>query len=282
MKWEIFGHIDVDVDVFATKTYVNDAITALTTGSGGVGGVFAPSLFVGGFLGAFIAIAMNSIFGMSLPILNFALAGMAAVMSGVMHAPLTAIFLIAEITGGYKLFVPLIIAATISYLLNRLFMPHSIYAIALAEKQELLTHNKDKSVLSMMRIANMIEKDFVSLPKNGKLRDIINAIGKSHRNIFPVIDENNNFVGVVLLDNVRQMMFQPDLYDQIAIIDILTTVSDDQSISMQDTMETAINKLKLKDHYTLVVLDAGKYVGFLSRSNVLNDYRNKVSELSME
>jgi CIC family chloride channel protein len=255
---------------------------SLTTGSGGVGGVFAPSLFVGGFLGAFMAMTINLIFNLNLPVLNFSLAGMAAVMSGAMHAPLTAIFLIAEISGGYKLFVPLIIAATIAYLLNRLFLPHSIYASALAEKQELLTHNKDKSVLNMMKIENMIEKDFVSLPQNGNLRDVISAISKSRRNIFPVIDENSNFVGVVLLDSVRPMMFQPDLYDQITVADILTPVSDDQSISVRDTMLTAINKFKIKDHYTLVVLDAGKYVGFLSRSNVLNDYRNKVSELSME
>ncbi|MDR2511755.1 MAG: chloride channel protein [Bacteroidales bacterium] len=254
--------------------------TSLTTASGGIGGVFAPSLFVGGFLGFLTAHSLNIFFGLELPTINFALAGMAAVMSGVMHAPLTAIFLIAEITGGYKLFVPLIITATIAYLLNRIFLPHSIYAAHLAAKKELITHNKDKSVLSMMKLNSLIENNFVCLKKDGNLKDIVAAVSSSHRNIFPVVDLENNFVGVVLLDTVREIMFKPELYETVSVSDLLTLPSDDQQINITASMETAVEKFKIKDHYTLVVLDGTKYVGFLSRANVLSEYRDKVSELS--
>jgi CIC family chloride channel protein len=251
---------------------------AFTVGSGGVGGIFAPSLFMGGVTGFFLARLLNTAFGLEISEINFALAGMAGMMAGVMHAPLTGIFLIAEITGGYKLFVPLMITATLAYLLNKYFQPHSIYTQALAEKGELLTHDKDKAALSQLSIDSLIETNFVSAPENGTLRNVVDVITQSDRNIFPVVDDENYYLGVVFLNDIRDIIFKPELYDQVNVLDIMHRP--DVEIQIGDSMENVAQKFRVSEHYNIVVLDQGKYVGFLSRANVFSAYRKVLREMS--
>jgi CIC family chloride channel protein len=253
---------------------------SFTTGSGGVGGIFAPSLFMGGVTGFFLARLLNTTFGLDISEANFALAGMAGMMGGVMHAPLTAIFLIAEITGGYKLFVPLMITATLGYLLNKYFQPHSIYTQALAEKGELVTHDNDKAALLHLNIEDLIEKDFIPIPENGTLRNVVDAITLSNRNIFPVIDQDGYYLGMVSLNDIRDIMFKPDLYSIIKVIDLIQRPDFDVEIS--DSMESIAQKFRVSEHYNLVVLDHGKYIGFLSRANVFSAYRKILSDMSEE
>jgi CIC family chloride channel protein len=253
---------------------------SFTTGSGGVGGIFAPSLFMGGVTGFFLARLLNTTFGLEISEANFALAGMAGVMGGVMHAPLTAIFLIAEITGGYKLLVPLMITATLAYLLNKYFQPRSIYTQALAEKGELLTHDTDKAALLQLNIDNLIETDFISIPKNGTLRDVVSAITQSNRNIFPVVDKDGYYLGMVYLNNIRDIIFKPELYDKIKVLDLIQR--SDFEIEIGDSMESVAQKFRISEHYNIVVLDNGKYVGFLSRANVFSAYRKVLSDMSEE
>ena len=253
---------------------------SFTTGSGGVGGIFAPSLFMGGVTGFFVARFLNTTFGLEIPEANFALAGMAGMMGGVMHAPLTAIFLIAEITGGYKLFVPLMITATLGYLLNKYFQPHSIYTQALAKSGELLTHDKDKAALLQLNINSLIETDFVPVPEKGSLRDVVKAIAGSKRNIFPVTDSDGCYLGMVLLDDIRSIMFNAERYDEIKILDIISRP--DVEIEIGDSMERVAQKFRSSEHYNIVVLNEGVYVGFLSRANVFSAYRKIMSDMSEE
>ncbi|MDR1950819.1 MAG: chloride channel protein [Bacteroidales bacterium] len=253
---------------------------AFTVSSGGVGGIFAPSLFMGGVTGFFLARLLNTTFGLEISEANFALAGMAGMMGGVMHAPLTAIFLIAEITGGYKLFVPLMITATLAYLLNKYFQPHSIYTQALAEKGELLTHDKDKAALSQLDINSLIETNFVSVPENGTLRNVVDAITLSDRTIFPVVDDEDYYLGFVPLNDIRDIIFKPALYDQIKVLDIIHRPH--LEIQIDDTMESVAQKFRISEQYNIVVLDNGKYVGFLSRANVFSAYRKIMSDMSEE
>jgi CIC family chloride channel protein len=253
---------------------------AFTIGSGGVGGIFAPSLFMGGVTGFFLARLLNTTFGLEISEANFALAGMAGVMGGVMHAPLTAIFLIAEITGGYKLLVPLMITATLAYLFNKYFQPRSIYTQALAAKGELITHDQDKAALTQLNINDLIETDFISIPENGVLCDVVDAITHSNRNIFPVVNKDGYYLGVVPLNDIRDIMFKPELYDQIKVLDIINRSEDEVQIG--DTMESVAQKFRISEHYNIVVLDKGKYIGFLSRANVFSAYRKIMSDMSEE
>ncbi|GHV72547.1 chloride channel protein [Bacteroidia bacterium] len=253
---------------------------SLTTGSGGVGGVFAPSLFMGGIVGLFTARLCNMLFDVTLSEPIFALTGMAGVMAGVMHAPLTAIFLIAEITGGYKLFIPLIIVATISYLVHRHLQPYSIYARDLAERGELLTHDKDKSVLTMMRIDRLIETNFVLLYPDNYLRDVVNAMTVSSRNFFPVVDSQGLYLGVVAVDDIRQMIFKQELYDKIKVTEIMHRPP--ISIDVLESMATVAQKFQQSDQFNIVVLENQRYVGFLSQSHVFAAYQSLLHQLSEE
>lgn len=252
---------------------------ALTNASGGVGGVFAPSMFVGAFLGLFVARTLNVFFpALQVPEANFALAGMAGVMAGVMHAPLTAIFLVAEITGGYKLFIPLILVSVSAYAVNLYFNPHSIYTKKLAEKGDLFTHNKDLVVLSMLNIQRLVETNFASIKPDETLRELIVAIGLSPRTIFPVVDIDGCYKGVVFLDEVKPLIFKPELYDKIKVSDLMFQTK--FTADIKDNMEEVAQKfLKIPD-YNIPVLDGEKYIGFLSRANVFSSYRAKVKELS--
>lgn len=249
-----------------------------TTGGGGVGGVFAPSLFMGGITGFFMSKVVNYFLNGRLPESNFALAGMAGVMAAVMHAPLTAIFLIAEITGGYQFFVPLMLTSIVAYLTIIPFEPHSIYTKRLAETGELITHHKDKAVLSRLSIKNLIEKNFITTGPDATLGEFVKLVAKSQRNVFPVIDLENNFLGVVFINDIRHIIFEHDQYDTVFIRNLM--FMPDTLVDENETMEDVAQKFAETSHYNLPVLQKGKYIGFVSRANVFSAYRKLVKDFS--
>lgn len=251
---------------------------ALTQGSGGIGGTFAPSLFVGGISGYFFATALNQIFGLSLSQANFALVGMAGVMSGVMLGPLTAIFLIAEITGGYLLLTPLIITASMAYLTTHLFETHSIYARQLAARKELITHDKDKAILSFMSLRPLIETNFTAIAPEATLGELVKVVAKASRNIFPVINSEGNLQGIVMLDGIREIMFDHTLYDSTFVKDLM--VKPDCVIDPGDSVDAVVQLFQQSDRYNLPVLEQGKYIGFISRATVFSQYREMLRKFS--
>jgi chloride channel protein, CIC family len=252
--------------------------TATTFGAGGVGGIFAPALFMGVITGLFFAEVINYTGLTILPGSNFAMVGMSGIIAGVLHAPLTGIFLIAEITGGYDLIVPLMLVSTISYATTKMFVSNSVYTYQLAERGELFTHHKDKTVMSMLRVESMIETDFMIIHPEAMLRDLIQVISKSKRNIFPVVDEESIFHGFIRLDDIRHIMFKPELYDTIVVKNLM--VKPATFVSPDDSMETVAAKFSDYDKYNLPVLEDGKYIGFVSRANVFSTYREMVRKFS--
>jgi len=244
---------------------------AATNGAGGVGGIFAPSLMMGSIAGFFVVSTLNQFFDLGLPESNFSLAGMAGVMAGVMHAPMTAVFLIAEITGGYDLIIPLIVTATISYLTIMVFEPHSIYTKRLAERGELLTHHKDKNVLMMLDIDKLIETEFVVVNEEYSLRHFVKVVPQSKRNIFPVVDNEGILTGVVIMENIRSIIFNTDMYDSIYVSDFM--IAPPAFIEKHETMESVMNKFNKTKAWNLPVVENGKYLGFLSKSKIFNEYR---------
>lgn len=254
------------------------AIAMTTTfGAGGVGGVFIPTLVMGSALGNAFAKIINNL-GLSLHVSesNFTLIGMTGLMSGVLHAPLTAIFLIAEITGGYELFVPLMLVAAISFSITKYYISHSIYTLKLAKRGELITHDKDKNVLMMLEIDKVIETNFIILKPEMKLREVLeNAVAKSSRNHFPVVNEHHEFLGVIRLDDIRHMMFNTDLYDKV---DVQSLMHADAGIINyeKDTMNTIMDKFKTSGAWNLPVIKHGKYYGYISKSKLLTAYRRQL------
>ena len=253
---------------------------AVTTGSGGVGGIFAPTLFMGGVSGYILAGVLNMIPMVTVSDKNFVLAGMAGVMAGVMHAPLTAIFLIIEITGSYALFIPLSLTAAFSFITSRYFEPHSIYTSRLAKRGELITHDKDKAILTLLRTSKLIEKDFITVHPEQTLGDLVKIISKSKRNIFPVIDGNSRFVGAVLLDNIRNIIFQPDQYKKIYVSELITPPP--TVIELNETMDAVMDKFEKTAAWNLPVVENGKYVGFLSKSKIFSSYRHLLQQFYEE
>jgi CIC family chloride channel protein len=251
---------------------------ALTTGAGGVGGIFAPALFVGGMSGITLAKAVNLFTPASISENNFSLVGMAGVMAGVMHAPLTAIFLIAEITGGYSLFIPLIVTATISYVTIIAFERQSIYTFRLAQRGELMTHHKDKNVLAMLSVDDVLEKDFKKVPSDEKLGGLVKAISRSKRNIFPVVNEEKELVGVISLDDIRDIIFNTELYDKVEVSEIMQTPP--AVIDRNDRMEQVLELFEVTGAWNLPVTKDGQYKGFISRSKIFSSYRKLLKEFS--
>lgn len=251
---------------------------ALTTGSGGIGGIFAPALFVGGISGVTLARAVNMFTPGGISENNFALVGMAGVMSGVMHAPLTAVFLIAEITGGYALLIPLIITATISYVTILGFEKQSIYTKRLARRGELITHHKDKAVLSMLSVKDVLENDFKKVNANGRLGDMVKAVSKSKRNIFPVVNDEEELVGIIGLDDIRDIIFNTELYDKIEIPELMH--SPPAIIFIDEKMEKVLEIFEETESWNLPVTDNNKYIGFISRSKIFSSYRKLLKEIS--
>ena len=253
--------------------------SAATNGAGGTGGIFAPSLFVGCITGFAVATAMN-LFGIGIPSQNFAFAGMAGLMSGVMHAPLTAIFLIAELTGGYDLFMTLMITSVVSYLTIILFEPHSLYAMRLAQKGELMTHHKDRAVLSMLKMENFIETDVETVNPEMKLGELVKIISRSSHNVFPVVDKATGIlVGIMPLDEVRNIMFRPDLYKRFSVRKLMIAVP--AKINVSQSMDKVMDLFEDSGAWSLpVVDDNGRYIGFVSKTKIFNSYRHVLVHFS--
>ncbi len=251
-----------------------------TNGAGGVGGIFAPTLFIGGINGYLVASIMKKFVNVDLPDNRFVLAGMAGMMAGVMHAPLTAIFLIAEITGGYNLLIPLIITSTAAYITTRSFEKHSIYHVELANRGELITHDKDKAVLTRMNWRKEIETDLLKLKPTDTLGDLVKTIAKSKRNLFPVVDEYNILEGVLSLDDVREIMFRQELYETTFVNDLMSIPP--SYIDKGENMETVMETFRKTGAWNLPVLDKGYYVGFISKSRIFSAYRELLIEFSDE
>ena len=256
-------------------------VIAMTTtfAAGGVGGIFIPTLVMGSILGNVLAKTINA-FGFSVSETNFTLIGMTGLMAGVLHAPLTAIFLIAEITGGYDLFVPLMLVAAVSYAITKYFVSNSIYAVELAERGELITHDRDKNVMMMMSIEKIIEKNFISVSLEMSMRQLLTtAVTKSNRNIFPVLNENNEFLGIILLDDIRPILFDENLYDKLTVLDFMKSAP--TVIFNTDSIEQIMQKFKESGAWNLpIVKEDGTYIGFISKSKLLSAYRSKLLQVT--
>ncbi len=259
---------------------VKPIATALTIGAGGSGGIFAPSLFMGGLSGYIFSSFVNTIFGTSLSTSNFALVGMCGVMSGVLHAPLTAIFLIAEITSGYMLFVPLMLVSAISYSTISYFEKHSIYTKGLIETGDLIQYDKDQIVLSLIDLKKIVEKDLLTINPTASLSDLVKLVKKSKRNIFPVVNDQNELEGIVTLDDIREMMFDEESRESLIIQTIMNKPP--ASVSPKEKMQSVMNKFEVTQAWNLPVIDDGKYIGFISKSRIFNVYRKKLIRQTAE
>jgi CIC family chloride channel protein len=235
---------------------------------------------MGAITGLFFAELVNFTGLTVLPGSNFALVGMGGIIAGVLHAPLTGIFLIAEITGGYDLIVPLMLVSTISYATTKMFIHNSVYTYQLAARGELITHDKDKTVMSILKVEDLLETNFKIIHPDAKLRELIRIISESQRNIFPVVDEKGDFHGFIRLDDIRNIMFKQELYDIVDVKKLM--VRPDTFVSPDDSMETVAEKFANYDKYNLPVLRDGKYVGFVSKANVFSTYRDMVRKFSEE
>lgn len=264
--WFIIAFI---LAIILTKAFA----TSATNGAGGVGGTFAPSLYVGCMTGFLFAYIFNMLgFSIDLSLKNFALIGMAGVMSGVMHAPLMAIFLTAELTGGYDLFLPLLIVSTIAYGTIKVFEPYSIYTMRLAKQGKLLTHEKDRAVLTLLKMDSVIETDFLSVRPEMTLKEMVDVIAKSSRNLFPVLNGAGILLGVVQLDDIRNIMFRPDLYRKMNVASFMTSPPD--KIIIGEHMDAVMKKFDTTGAWNLPVVDnKGHYFGFISKSKIFNSYR---------
>ena len=254
--------------------------TSVTVGVGGIGGVFAPALFLGSALGFVFAKFVNHFFLLELSISNFSLVSMAGLIAGVLHAPLTAIFLIAEITSGYELFIPLMTVAAISYVCSKYFIPHSLFNLQLALKGELMTHNKDKAVLMQMQLDKLVEKNFSTIQPEMNLGTLVKVVAESKRNIFPVVNENNIFLGIINLDDIRRVMFDQSLYTKFTVSDLMHQPMG--SIKLYDPMDKVMAKFKETGAWNLAVTCQGEYIGFISKSKLFSNYRRKLVEFSEE
>ncbi len=273
-----FRDIDWVIILFVIATMFFKVIAMSTTNAaGGVGGTFAPSLFVGAFTGASLALVCNTLFGWEVSIVSFTLVGMAGVMSGVMNAPLTSIFLIAELSNGYGLFIPLMITACISFAVDYYLDPDSIYTKLLRQKGELLTHDKDQSVFVFLKLEELMETDFLRIKENMTLGDIVHIISTARRNIFPVIDNFGRLIGVVQLDDLREDMFKHEKYGH-PISDYMIPPPD--KIIEHEAILSVMEKFEDKHAWMLPVVDKqGRYLGFISKSRILNAYREQLVKI---
>lgn len=255
--------------------------SATTIAAGGSGGIFAPSLFMGGVTGYFYAKVVSSVFPFAqLSLSNFTLVGMCGVMSGILHAPLTAIFLIAEITSGYTLFVPLMLVSAISYSTISYFEKYSIYTKKLIEKGDLIPYDKDRLVLSQILLNKIVEKDLLRIHPDATLEELVKLVRKSRRNIFPVVNENAELEGIITLDDVREIMFNEEARKSVIIRTVMSQPP--AHVSSNEKMQSVMNKFEITQAWNLPVIDNGKYIGFVSKSSIFNAYRNKLIRQNLE
>lgn len=252
---------------------------SFTNAGGGVGGTFGPTLFMGGILGFVVARTINLLGFWNLPETNFVLVGMAGLMAGVMQAPLTAIFLIAEITGGYSLLMPLIITSAASFATIRVFEPYSIYTKRIAKQGALLTHDSDQAVLTLLKTGELIERDFSKVSLTQTLGELVKVIAHSKRNIFPVVDDENKIQGIIFLDDVREVMFDTSRYDKTYVYNYLKSAP--ELVYENDSMDKVMKKFEYTGAWNLPVVDANKsYLGFVSKSKIFSAYREQLQQVS--
>ena len=255
--------------------------TGVTIGAGGNGGIFAPSLFVGGITGFLFAQVNNLLdLGRTLSVSNFTLVGMCGVMSGVLHAPLTAIFLIAEITSGYTLFLPLMIVSAVAFSTNSYFQKHSFYAANLIESGDLIQNDKDKQLLSLMSISKLIEKDLLTIHPQQTLHELVSLVKKSKRNIFPVVDEENVLQGIITLDDIREIMFDPESQKSVIVESLMHKPP--ETVSPSEQMQEVMSKFEKTGAWNLPVISEGQYLGIVSKSRIFNTYRTKLKRQQKE
>ncbi len=253
---------------------IKPVASALTIGSGGSGGIFAPSLFGGAILGFIFATTANAFFGVDLSVKNFVLVGMSGAMSGILHAPLTAIFLIAEITSGYTLFIPLMLVSAIAYNASSYFEKYSLYTKHLIEKGDLIQDDKDKLVLSQINLRKIIETDLLVIHPEASLHDLVLLVQKSKRNIFPVVNDENELQGVVTLDDIREVMFDQETRVSSRVKSFMRRAP--AKVSPHENMQSIMDKFEITGAWNLPVIENGKYIGFLSKSSIFNSYRKKL------
>ena len=256
--------------------------STVTNCGGGCGGIFAPSLFLGCVTGYLFA-GLCNMSGIAMPVSdkNFALFGMAALMSGVFHAPLTGVFLIAELTGGYALFLPLMIVSVCSYLTVRMFDSNNIYAVRLAQRGELITHHKDQAVLTILKVSDVIEKNFMCVSPDMDLGQLTSVVAKTKRNIFPVVNAANRLVGIIYLDDIRHMMFRQELYHRYSVATLMREVT--ERLSIEEPMEAVMRKFEESGAWNLPVEDInGEYIGFISKSAIFTAYRKTLLEFTSD
>lgn len=278
-----YGHANLLVVYLVLIILFKVFASSATNGGGGCGGIFAPSLFLGCIAGFVFSYVCNEfhIGNTYIPEKNFALMGMAGLMSGVMHAPLTGIFLIAELTGGYDLFLPLMIVSVCAYLTIIVFEPHSIYSMRLAKKGELITHHKDKAVLTLMNMESIVETDFLKVRPDMDLGEMVKRISQSSRNLFPVVDANDKLIGIVVLDDIRNIIFRQELYHRFRVESFMKPPT--APIINTDSMEDVMKKFDKTGAWNLPVVDEdNKYIGFVSKSKMLNTYRQVLVDISAE
>lgn len=253
---------------------------SFTNAGGGVGGTFGPTLFIGAIAGFVVARTINLIGGAGLvPEQNFVLVGMAGLMAGVMQAPMTAIFLIADMTGGYELFIPLIITATISYAATRAVEPYSIYTKRIAKKGELLTHDSDQAVLTLLKTNDLIETDFLPIRIDSTMRELVDVVAQSKRNIFPVVDSKNHFQGYVSLEDIRSVMFKYESYDSLHVYNFMKSAP--AYVYVNEKMDRVMAKFEQTEAWNLpVVTEDRTYVGFISKSKIFSSYREQLKQVS--
>lgn len=277
-----YGHANLLFLYMALIILFKVFASTVTNCGGGCGGIFAPSLFLGCISGYLFAGLCNMFgFGEVLPDKNFALFGMAALMSGVFHAPLTGIFLIAELTGGYNLFLPLMIVSVCSYLTVRIFDDNNIYAIRLAQRGELITHHKDQAVLTILKVEDVIEKNFMRVDPDMDLGALTSVVAKTKRNIFPVVNAADRLVGIVFLDDIRHMMFRQELYHRFTVAKLMRSVP--VRLSIEEPMEAVMRKFEETNAWNLPVEDtAGNYIGFISKSAIFTAYRKTLLDFTSD
>ena len=255
---------------------------SLTNAGGGVGGTFGPTLFIGAIAGFVVSRTINLIGGGPAPLVpenNFVLVGMAGLMAGVMQAPMTAIFLIADMTGGYELLIPLIITSTISYAATRAVEPYSIYTKRIAKKGELLTHDSDQAVLTLLKTNELIETDFAAIRIDASMRELVEVISQSKRNIFPVVDSKNHFQGYVSLEDMRPVMFDYENYDTLHAYNFMKSAP--AYVYVNEKMDRVMSKFEQTDAWNLpVVTEDRTYVGFISKSKIFSSYREQLKQVS--
>lgn len=279
--FQLFGNIPILLVFIFGLIIIKPVAAALTIGSGGNGGIFAPSLFIGAITGFFFAKSVNTMGVLGeISLSNFTLVGMCGLMSGILHAPLTAIFLIAELTSGYTLFIPLMLVSALSYSTILYFEKYSLYTKSLVKKGYLIPDDRDLQVLSQIEIKKLLETDLLIVRPDASLGDLVKLVRVSRRNIFPVVSDKGELVGIITLDDIRKIMFDQEAQEKMLVSSLMHAPPD--KIQTDESMQDVMEKFEKTGAWNLPVLEEGKYIGLISKSRIFNAYRNRLMQQRQE